>query len=217
MTKIKSTFLALLAAMLVFLTTSANALIIEISEDPNFVVGAISASDSNGDGMVNLSAGVGGWMFNVVTGFSNPAIGSEHVDIIDLNSVNVSGGAGTIYMRLTHLFSGGADASWVSGVGGTTAGTVSFQSYADASATPFGQATLLSDSGVLPGLSFSTENSGTLVMNGDYSLSIYAAITHVSNGITSFDYTVFVPEPGTLVLFGIGLAAMGLTGRRKKV
>ena len=211
-------FKPVLAAMLVFFATSANAdpIKLEISDTFDFSGTVVSAVDTDNDGMVMINSGLGDWVANVVTGFSSPLIGDETVDKIDLNSVNVSGGEGTIYIRLTGTDFDKLLGQYITAFGGTTDGSVSFQSYADATNTEFGQGILLSDSGTISTTAFSGQDGGSINMTGPYSLSIYAAITHDAGfQISSFDYLVSVPEPGTLALFGIGLFGMGLARRKK--
>jgi len=217
-------FKPVLVAMLVFFTTSANALLIEISDTADFSSNVISQADTDNDGFVSISSAfwdgsaLGDWIVNFVTGVSSLEIGDENVDKIHLNSFNVSGGSGSLYVRLTDTDFDKSPASWWAGFGGTTNGTVSFQSYADASNTAFGQGILLTDSGDIATRTFSGTDSGGLDISAPYSLSIYAAITHNDSfSITSFDYEVTtVPEPGTLALLGIGLLGMGLVARKKK-
>jgi len=217
----KMLFKPMLAAMLVFFTTFANAtpIKLEISDTFDFSGTVISAVDTDNDGRVTIDSDLGSWVANVVIGWSSPLIGDEYVDKIDLFSANVSGGEGTIYIRLTGTdFDRGllAQSRYTTAFGGTTDGSVSFQSYADATNTEFGQGILLSDSGDISTSAFSGQDSGSISLSGPYSLSIYAAITHDAGfNMSSFDYIVTVPEPGTLALLGIGLFGLGLAKRRK--
>jgi hypothetical protein len=45
----------------------------------------------------------------------------------------------------------------------------------------------------------------------------FGNISQTIDGLTFLGEVTQIPEPGTLVLLGLGLAAMGLTRRRRKV
>lgn len=218
-----------LAMFGVFLATSANALVIQISDTPDFTGTVISANDYLTDSGV-VFIGDGGyfgestfadWTMSVTTGVSGPAVGDQYVDILDLNSINVSGGTGTLYIRLTDIGFSRLNSHYSTAVGGTTSGTVSFQSYLHYSNLEFGDGSdadnlLLSDSGLYGPGSFSSDDSGEINVTGPYSLSIYATVTHTAAGqVTSFDYAISIPEPATIGLLGIGLLGIGLARRKK--
>jgi hypothetical protein len=215
MNKGKFKLLGVTATVLFMMTSVANAqLMMELSDTADFSGSVVSAADGDADGVVSISSSLGSFFVNVLTGLGSPAIGDAFVDELDLNSVNVSGDAGTIYMRLTETGLNKGTAHYAAGFGGTTDGSVSFQSYVDGSNSAFGMGTLLNDSGDMTG-AYSAVSGGEISMEGPYSMSIYAAITHSGRGVSSFDYNIKVPEPSSLALLGLGLIGAGFVSRRK--
>ncbi len=207
----KSFFKILLSTTIFLIATSANALLIEISDNADFdgVLGTVKTADDSGiEGYADITVSLGDWIINSVTGLSNPILGDDYTDVLHLDSLNVTGeSGGTIYVRLTESGYTRYDANYIAEFGGITDGSVSFQTYVNS--------TLLTDSGALFG-AFSGGDSGTISMTDPYSISILATITHYgAQDATSFDYEVTVPEPGTLALLGIGLLGIGLSRRRR--
>lgn len=209
---VKITTTLALAASTLLAAQQANALAISISDG----VSTITATDSDSDGFVTLSSALGLWNFNVVTGFADPAIGTPEVYNMHLNSVNASGGTGTLTVMITDTDLTKTNASFMTGLGGLTGGSISFATYLSASNTAFSLDTLLDSAGTFNG-AFSDTASGYIVTGGPYALTQVATITHGDRfNISSFDYDIKVPEPMTLALFGAGLVGMGFIGRRKR-
>ncbi len=185
------------------------------------------AGDSSGVlGVVSFSGALGGstWQVNVTTGITTPVIGNDTDNPrMDLNSVNVSTStAGTLVLEWSATdFNGMEGVAFTSGIGGTTDGSVLLETFLDASNTAFGQATQLTSQGPFAPVAFASTVGGLAgaPTSGQYSLTQKVTITHTAGGqISSFDaeLTGQVPEPGTVFLFGTGLAGLGLWNWKRK-
>ena len=173
-------------------------------------------------GCVTFIGSIGVWVVNVSTGISNSPF--PHMD---LNSLDVSSGAGTLNIKLgdTDFTTGGNTPHTIgvaSLIGGTVAagGSVNWQAglnNSNLSPIPPGGACcdqlspLYGPGG--PG-AFSQTNLDTFNVNGPFALELAVTITHTQGGVTSFDYEGRVPGPATLLLLGVGFLATGAMKRR---
>jgi len=171
---------------------------------------SISVADGSADdanplaGVITYIGNVGSsWYLNVATGILG---GTASTPSLDLNSVDATGLAGgTLTITLSNQFAGPFTAGSVNSmVGGTTAGTVNFQTLLDNVA--------FSTLGTFgPGAFSGATTSGFSSFSG--LLALQATISHSGAGVTSFNESAQVPEPGVMILFGSGLLA--LVGFRK--
>jgi hypothetical protein len=236
--KERFTILMILALAVAVLAPTAHAgMVLELFDGtttitiPDNGAGDVDDTDNPGtiDGLIVFNDDLGNWKINVTTGISKPEIGSVAVPKLDLNSVDVSTTAGgTLRIRLTDTGFAVDDplasqATLVSGIGGTTAGTVEFSQILDRENLEFasGSGDFVSvDSGVLVGgeggvFSFAGSKSAPVVPLDPFSLTEVVEITHTGGGTTSFDATSsVVPVPGAILLGFLGLGAAGLKLRR---
>lgn len=174
-------------------------------------------------GVVTYSGSIGNFILNLTGGYTYPALGAQTLPYMDLVSFNASSTAGgTLTIRFSQTdFSNLSGSPFLIGsaIGGVTQGTVSYQSYFDASNTAFGTANLLGDLGPYSG-AFSGSSLDNMTTTGVYSLTLVTTITHAGGGsfpqASSFNATLRVPEPGTVTLLGAVLLGIGLFTWRQK-
>jgi hypothetical protein len=175
-------------------------------------------------GAVTYVGAVGAvWWLNVSTGITKPAQGDAISAFMDLNSVNTSNAGGTVgvFFGETDFMPGASSTfSGALNVGGTLApqGSAIFYWALDTNNILWGTNGFLEISPVLGPGAFNWSGSGSAAgLVGPYSLMIGTNLTHGVADTSSFDQEIRrVPEPGILILLGIGLSAVGLLSRRIK-
>jgi hypothetical protein len=228
------TSLALTGAALLALGQPASAMpIVAVSLDGTVGAGDIVCGDGSAvsAGVICASGGSSSTLvFNsFLTGSTFGSFGSialTAVDVsapgrieLDQNSIEVSGGAGDLYLFSTQEFDfGTGDSSRFTGaIGGTTDGTVSYEVFVGTSA--FSLATRLLSMSFAPGGAdspFSGKDSDAATLTGSLWLTQVVRATHTGGGMknTSSNATIKVSEPGPLALLGLGLVAAGFLRRR---
>ena len=214
------------AAFIMYLDDASTAGIDRIVQDDTLAgvltgIGLTTTGDLDPTtGSVVYTGGFGSFLMNATVGLSKPVLDGPG-NIFDLNSVSVSGSAGSLTIGLTDTDFYKKGAGFLNfSIGGTTDGSIAASAYMDASNIEFGTGTLLGSMSYTGGglnSGFGYNSSGTAINGTDpYSLTLVTTITHANaTDTTSFDAAV-VPEPSILALISLGLVGLGFAGRRKQ-
>lgn len=174
------------------------------------------------DGKVKFDGTVD--VFNVnVTGYTKPVLGTETLPMLDLFSLQLYGSGATIQLLFTDtdFIGNGLGTNILSHIGGTTSGTIEYQTYVSTTNDPFAMDTLVNSSGLLTGPTFSYSSSSNQLLSGPYSLTLVLTVTHPDGEfvVSSSDALVQVPAPGFAPTLTIGALLFGagfVRQRRRK-
>jgi len=186
-------------------------------------------------GVVRFSGPVGAFSINVTTGFSKPVVGQATLAQMDMRSLDVSGAAGSIRIRLTDTdFDQFAVNYATLIIDGSTYGTVGYNAFVDPSNTPFGTAAPAVSAGNLGplGAGLIADFVDTLIVPPlgtdilhPYSMTMELTIHHTAAAqrtnvnatieMTSMSSDIGIPSPATVTLLLAGLAGLIAFRRRR--
>ena len=204
--------------------STANAALMLMLDDTTAAGIEVTVTDQ-GDGDYNTTVGavtyigtVGAYSVNVSTGFSKPILGSAGVPSMDLSSIDLSGSGGSLQILLTDTGFTALGPAMMAIGGVSYAGNVTYAAWADESNVEFamGMGNQLGILGPFSGaFSGATGTMGPAASSAPFSLTQRVSIVHNTAGATSFNATLVVPEPGTLVLLGLALVGVAVFAKRR--
>jgi hypothetical protein len=181
----------------------------------------VTLSDDDGDGFIGFIGPVGDFALVVAVSASRPGLGTASAPHMDLASLEVTSytGGGTVTVAFTDTGFTALDAglnyfgSTIYGSCNTCTGT--YSTYLDNSNAAFGTGTSLGSSTFGPGGGFAVSfDSPNLPSSIPYSLTQIVSVT-IPGSFQSASYNAelqALPEPGSLLLLGAGMAGLGLMG-----
>jgi hypothetical protein len=161
-----------------------------------------------------------GW---VIVNVSGDVLGTPSGPTMDLNSLDVSAGAGagnTLYIEISATGFGPTDGGITAHIGGILGDSLTWSGYVDGGDTLFASTTtLFSNANVNLNVPASANATGTINLPASYSLTEEFAITQHGGVVYSLDGEIkAVPDGGrTVALLGLALVAFagGEAVRRK--
>jgi hypothetical protein len=198
------------------LTQNANVILVEDNDanDVNSLAGVVSFAGPVGDYLLTSSVGI-----------TKPTLGTANQPSIDLLSVQLSSSVASSVIEVafsdTDFSTAGPSISLPSLIGGTTNGTIRYQTFASLTNTAFATDILISDSGVLGSGAFAFTDYATIALQGLYSLTTIVTVTHGANLVnSSFNATVEISEPALISMTTLSgllfIAGFGANRRQRR-
>lgn len=198
-----------------------------VASPPGVVISDNGAGDASAiAGAIVFVGAIDGYTFNVTTGTGGPLTPGA---TLDLNSIDISsfgtGGSGALEIMFTeNNLAAGAGTNlldFLSGIGGTTEGRISWWLYVDDANNLFGLSQLvrMGTFTSAPGdIAFQDDASALRMITDTFSMTLRVVIEHGDGPrTTSFNFngmTGRIPEPNTLLLIGLGVLGLALIRRR---
>lgn len=183
--------------------------------------GSINDANANA-GVVSFSGPIGDFALTSTVGLTKPTLGTPGQPSMDLLSVQLSSAISTATIEVafsdTDFVTAGPTISLPSLIGGTTNGTIRYQTFASLSNQVFATDILISDSGVLGPGAFAFTDLATIALQGTYSLTTIVTVTHGASLVnSSFNATVEISEPALISLTTLsGLMFIAGYGARRR-
>jgi hypothetical protein len=218
-TQLKASVMALAAAVLAF-AAAPRAHATPVYTDELELISSGSTVLVTGTGVTSFSGSVGSFSINITTGITYPTQGTLGSPVMDLSSVNVSGGTGSLEILFSATGFGPTAGHFLDEIGGTVnnaGGSIAYSVYENPSDALLGTTNLVGSLGPYGSGAFSgTTLSSFLSLSSPYSLTQEINITHAAGGTSSFDANLsVVPDGGwTVALLGITLGGLGMLRRK---